>query len=49
MTAYAPVCIPCRDNLKTYYITCQGCQARRAKAVAKPFPAPYPPPSVPKP
>lgn len=45
---YEPVCEPCRKALATYYITCQGCQVRRAKALAK-VNAPLPSPSIPKP
>lgn len=44
--AYEPSCKLCRENAKSYYMSCQGCQARRQKHVGqwlkKPGFPPYP-------
>ena len=35
MLRYLPACVACRTlDEKTYYIACQGCQARRQQAMA---------------
>lgn len=48
--SYEPSCKACRQGLNTYYITCQGCQVRRQKALMQSGSnAPIPPASVPQP
>lgn len=35
MTTYAPSCAACRDNdPRTFYRSCEGCQARKARLEA---------------